>query len=246
MKTMIAYTKRGCLTGKKLRVVLNAMRKRTDRRAKCDLFIRWGSTEPFNNLRYKKELNSLEAVQNTVNKLKMLEILRDAGIKTLEFNNVPDTMAELFDNSGNFYIRNRNGIVRYGNDFNQTTDLYYSRPIKYKRREYRVHVFENKVLGAYEKVPLVPGAENRPKLFKADTCKFVRCNLELEGCRVNAQAREMCVEAVQSLGLTFGGVDLIRDKSGNFTVCEVNSAPGLNGMNVGRWVEAIQEYYNRE
>ncbi len=255
MKTMIAYSNRSCVTGKELREALDATRKTTDKRAKCDLFIRWGNTEEFNNLKYKKELNTLDAVLRTTNKLEMLQALTTSGVPTLTFSTDPTALASLADKEGNVYIRNRAGVVRYGNDFNASRDSYFSQPVKFKRREYRVHVFNGKVLGAYEKVPLVsPTAENqsptaainRPKLYKSDTCRFVRCDLENDGARVNSVAQEICIRAVQSLGLVFGGVDLIRDKNGNFFVCEVNSAPGLNGLNVDRWVEAIKEYYNEE
>lgn len=255
MKTMIAYSNRSCVTGKELRESLEAIRKTSDKRAKCDLFIRWGTTDEFPNLRYKHELNSLEAVLRTINKLLMLQALTEAGVSTLEFSNDATRLQEFVDRTGNVYIRNNQGVVRYGNDFNATRDSYFSRPIRFKRREYRVHVFNGKVIGAYEKVPLVSAtaenqsptaAENRPKLYKSDTCRFVRCNLDgVEGLvpRVNDEAQALCVRAVQALGLLFGGVDLIRDKHGHFFVCEVNSAPGLNGLNVERWVNEIKEYY---
>lgn len=255
MKTMIAYSNRSCVTGKELREKLDAIRKTTNKKAKCDLFIRWGNTEEFPNLRHKKELNTLSAVLKTTNKLVMLQTLLEAGVATLEFSNDPAVIDEYKDNEGNVYIRNKAGVVRYGNDYDASRDLYFSRPIRFKRREYRVHVFNGKVLGAYEKVPLVSStaenqsptaAENRPKLFKSDTCKFVRCDLELEGCRVNAAAQQLCIDGVNALGLLFGGVDLVRNKHGEFTIVEVNSAPGLNGLNVDRWVQAITEYYNEE
>jgi len=252
---MIAYSNRSCVTGKQIREAMRAKRKRTSRRAKCDLFIRWGTTEEFPNVRYKKELNSLEAVVRTANKLTMLQTLLNSGIATLDFSSDPTMLDSFRDREGNVYIRNRLGVVRYGNDFNPDRDLYYSRPVRFKRREYRVHVVNGRILGAYEKVPLVSAtaenqsptaAENRPKLYKSDTCKFIRCDLQAEGCRVNAAAQELCIAAVRSLGLDVGGVDLIRDKNGVFTVVEVNSAPGLNDLNIERFVQAIREFYNED
>ena len=83
---MIAYSNRSCVTGKELREALSATRKRTNKRAKCDLFIRWGSTEEFDRLRYRKELNSLDAVLRTSNKLTMLQTLLAAGISVPRFS----------------------------------------------------------------------------------------------------------------------------------------------------------------
>lgn len=256
MKTMIAYSNRSCVTGKELREALEATRKKTNKKAKCDLFIRWGNTEEFDRTKFKKELNSLQAVLRTTNKLVMLQTLLDAGVATLQFSNDVTLIDEFKDKEGNVYIRDRRGVVRYGNDYNVNSDLYFSRPVRFKRREYRVHVFNGKILGAYEKVPisLAEGtprnAETLPKLFKSDTCRFIRCDLTIDenglNPRVNDAAQAMCIQAVNSLGLLFGGVDLIRNKHGDFTICEVNSAPGLNGLNVDRWVEAIKEYYNEE
>ncbi len=239
MNIFIAYSNKSCVTGKALRLALKAKRKKTDKRAKCKLLLRWGNTESYSNLRAERELNSIASVKLATNKLEMLKALSVAEVATLQFNTDPALIAQYIDKSGNQYIRNKRGVVRYGNDFNPTTDSYYSKPIPYKRREYRVHVFCGKVIGIYEKIPLVEGAENRPKLFKSDTCRFVRCDLDVS--RVDQAAQTLCIASVQALGLDFGGVDLIRDNKKKFFVCEVNSAPGLNGLNVERWVEEINK-----
>lgn len=238
MKTFIAYSNKSCVTGKALREALHAKRKKTDKKAKCNLLVRWGNTEQYPNLRATRELNSIESVKLATNKLAMLQALSKAEVATLQFNTDPALIAQYLDKSGNHYIRNKRGVVRYGNDFNPTTDSYYSKPVPFKRREYRVHVFCGKVIGIYEKVPLKEGAENRPKLFKSDTCRFVRCDETLS--RVDQAAQALCIASVTALGLDFGGVDLIRDNKKQFFVCEVNSAPGLNGLNVDRWVAEIK------
>lgn len=240
MKTIALYTAKGSTTGKLLRQKFSAIRKQTNRKAKCDLLLRWGSTQVFSNLKYKKELNTLEAIKRTTNKLEMLTVLKAASIPTPEFGTCPEQSAEFMDRSGNFYIRSKLGVVRYGNDYSIATDQYYSKPIKYKRREYRVHVFNGKVIGLYEKIPNDPIPENRPKLFKSNTCKFVRSDPTIS--RVDPVTQQICIAAVQSLGLLFGGVDLIRDKNGLFFITEVNSAPGLNSQMIERYVNEIKEY----
>ena len=237
MKVFIAYTNRSCVTGKALKLALEGKRKKTNRRARCDLFIRWGNTEQFSNTTSTKQLNSLEAINRTVNKLEMLTVMRDASIPVPQFNTDILLIDNFKDDNGNVYIRSKDGVVRYASDYCPVRDSYYSKPIPLKRREYRVHVFNGKVIGIYEKVPL---SENRPALFKSDTCKFTRCDPLVS--RVDQNAQEICVRAVNSLGLLFGGVDLIRDKDKNFFVCEVNSAPGLNSNNIQRWVNEIKAY----
>lgn len=244
MKTIICYSNKSSVTGKAIAAKLNALRKRTDKKARCDILLRWGSLEGFTRLKTKLELNSREAVGNSVNKLTMLKLLREAGVQTVDYHFDPEMVGNYLDKHGMQYIRSKSGVVRYANDFNPSRDAYYSRPVKYKRREYRVHVFNGKVIGIYEKVPHLAGAENRPKLFKSDTCSFVRCDPEV--CRVKPAQQEQCILAVQTLGLLFGGVDLIRDKDGNCFISEVNSAPGLNSQMIEKYIQEITKYYEEE
>jgi hypothetical protein len=170
----------------------------------------------------------------------MMQALSAANIPIPRFGttDVPD---EAKDSTGNVYIRNKLGVVRYGNDFNAANDLYWTTPFKFKRREYRVHVFNGKVIGIYEKVPNNPDPTQRPKLFKSNTCKFVRCDLEIS--RVDQSTQQICIDAVRALGLLHGGVDLLRDKHGGFMICEVNTSPGLNSQMIEKYVGAINEYY---
>ena len=227
-----------------MRLALGAKRKRTQKRAKCDAVINWGNTERF-PINAKVVLNTPEAVSNASNKLRMLNLMKEAGIDTLNFTNNPDEVDGLRDEAGGFYVRDKSGVVRYDTVFNPFTDLYVSQPIENKRREYRVQVFNGKIMGIYEKVPneMAENPESEaeiPKLFKSFTCKFKRCDPSVS--RVDQNAQELCVRAVHSLGLLFGGVDLIMSKGKKFTVCEVNSAPGLNSNNVEKWTAEIKAY----
>jgi glutathione synthase/RimK-type ligase-like ATP-grasp enzyme len=239
MKTMIAYKKQSCVTGKLLRTIMSIRRKTSSRRAKVDAFIRWGNSDPM-PVRAKVELNTSEAVARTTNKLSMIQTLAAANLPTLEFT-TDSSVAETFkDDQGKYYIRSKLGVVRYDSDFNPVSDAYASKPVPNKRREYRVHVFNSKIIAIYEKVPL--DQETRPALFKSFNCKFRKVDPAISLC--DSVGQQIAIDAVNSLGLLFGGVDLIRDKDKKFTVCEVNSAPGLNETNAQRWVTAITEYIN--
>ena len=247
MKFTILYSGKSSVTGKSL---LNkfkptsskAFRKRTDKPLKTDVVLRWGSTEVFNRLTTRLELNSYEAVRNTSNKLLMMENLVGANVSTPEilfrpFGQEQSVIDSFKDENGGFYVRGQNQEVRY-DDTVKYGDLYISKPVENKRREYRVHVFNGEVISIYEKVPNEEGI----KLFKSFNCSFKL--RDISNCKLNTENQEMCIKAVNSLGLLFGGVDVIRDKDQNIFICEVNSAPALNGTNIDRYVTKINEYVN--
>lgn len=254
MKFVILYSNKSSKTGKDLlqkfkTISPRAFRKRTNKKYKADLVLRWGSTEEFPRLTSKVELNSLEATRNASDKLQMMKLLTRNGIKTPDILFNPNrqipveaqeylTSIEDFKNEeGKFYVRGANQEVRY-TDTVKVGDLYISKPIENKRREYRVHVFDGKILEIYEKVP----QEENVRLFKAHNCRFERRNPE--NCRLSLEDQEMCIRAVNALGLVFGGVDLLRNKDQECFVSEVNSAPALNSLNIERYFVKIMEYYN--
>lgn len=245
MKFTILYSDRSSKTGKDLLnkfkpLASKCFRKRTDKKLTTDVVLRWGSTETFSKLKSKVELNSFEAVTNASNKYRMMRNLVEGGISTPEIlfdpaNSNEETLNNYRDASGNFYVRGSNNEVRYTNEVRRG-DMYVSKPVLNKRREYRVHVFNGEVIAIYEKIPNEEGI----KLYKSFNCHFELKNME--NCKLTLADQTMCINAVNSLGLLFGGVDIIRDKDKNCFVCEVNSAPALNGTNIDRYVEKICNY----
>jgi len=152
MKSMIAYSNRSCVTGKLLRTLLRIPRKRTQKRARVNYFLRWGNCESF-PVAARMELNTREAVANASNKLRMMGLLAAAGIPIPKFAGRNTSLDEIKDANGKYYIRSNAGVVRYGDDFDWHNDAYATQPVPNKRREYRVHVFNGKILAIYEKVP---------------------------------------------------------------------------------------------
>jgi D-alanine-D-alanine ligase-like ATP-grasp enzyme len=52
----------------------------------------------------------------------------------------------------------------------------------------------------------------------------------------------MACDAIINLGLDFGAVDIIyNEKNNRWVVLEVNTAPGLSGETLNRYVEMIKE-----
>ena len=65
-------------------------------------------------------------------------------------------------------------------------------------------------------------------------------------CRRNLKRLEdneiYAIRATRALGLNFGAVDIIRDINNNSFVLEVNTAPGLEGLTLINYTNAIKEY----
>ena len=261
----IAFNKRSSVTAKAIQefLITKGIKARiiNDKKFKFkpSLLIRWGNSY-LNCPDGCEEINSIEAVRLASNKLLMAYTLIKSGVnfpKTYippssaiaigrEFNLESESGAYNIDGvhamNGepmDLYYRNRAGIVRRRDRY-VDGDLYGTEPID-RAREFRVHVFGGKTIGVYEKIP----HDQNQQYCKNDNCDFRRIDTSDESQRslikgVRPEARK----AVDALGLLFGGVDVIISRSGEVFVNEVNSAPALNGPNLERYFEAIQEYLN--
>lgn len=57
---------------------------------------------------------------------------------------------------------------------------------------------------------------------------------------LNNDLKAAAVRAVKAIGLTFGAVDCCVDSAGHVYIIEVNSAPGLQGTTLEKYIEAFQ------
>jgi glutathione synthase/RimK-type ligase-like ATP-grasp enzyme len=105
-----------------------------------------------------------------------------------------------------------------------------------KDKEYRVHVFNGKVID-YQQKKKRRGVECNGDVRNRHTgWVYARIDVTLpETVETNV------IRAVSSLGLDFGAVDLCTDRNGNVFVFEVNTAPGITGSTLDKYVEAIKE-----
>jgi D-alanine-D-alanine ligase-like ATP-grasp enzyme len=113
-----------------------------------------------------------------------------------------------------------------------------------KDREFRVHVFKGK--------PLVILEKKKKKDWDGPTSKYifntengyVFCQHDLDIAQSLNNAIQILAQ--QSSGVNnsdFQGVDIgYCSKKNNLFVIEVNSAPGIEGSNVGRYCDAIQAH----
>jgi glutathione synthase/RimK-type ligase-like ATP-grasp enzyme len=107
---------------------------------------------------------------------------------------------------------------------------------KKKKREFRVHVFQDKVVAVMEKK--LRKDWNGPRDSKirnlANGYVFCSCDCEPEG------VRELALKAGGVVSSDFKGVDIgYNEKKGDLFVIEVNSAPGMEGSRIDQYVNAI-------
>lgn len=106
-----------------------------------------------------------------------------------------------------------------------------------KKREFRVHVFDEEVIDVTEKRKKRGENPDRNTQIRntANGYVFCRSNVtEPDGLR------ELAVSAVRALGRTQGAVDIIyNEKQNKSFVLEVNSRPGMEGTTIQRYADAV-------
>jgi glutathione synthase/RimK-type ligase-like ATP-grasp enzyme len=129
----------------------------------------------------------------------------------------------------------------------------YTRYIE-KQREFRVHVIFGEVVHIQQKRRLsseqleIRGIFSRNKYIRNIANGYIfSTDLDLDPLSTTYNdVVDNSLRAIVSLGLDFGGVDIIITKSGEVLVLEVNSACGLEGVTLGKYVSRFKEYLNLE
>lgn len=115
---------------------------------------------------------------------------------------------------------------------------------KPKKREFRVHIFKNKVVTIVEKKRKAnyQGDKKDAKIRNLEHGYIFAQQITLDdGLRARIEA--LSLAAGQVCKSDFKGVDIAyNEKLDDVFVIEVNSAPGIEGSNVGKYVEAIKQY----
>jgi glutathione synthase/RimK-type ligase-like ATP-grasp enzyme len=106
-----------------------------------------------------------------------------------------------------------------------------------RKQEFRIHVWGNDVLDIQLKKKR-RGEEADPRI-RSHNNGWVFCR---EGVVCPEQVSTAAVEAVRALGLDFGAVDIgWNERKQTAAVFEVNTAPGVEGTTLDRYVSKIKE-----
>jgi len=108
---------------------------------------------------------------------------------------------------------------------------------KKKKKEYRVHVFQDKVVSVLEKRKRKGFEGERNTRIRNTANGYVFCSTDVVE---PPGLRELAIKASRVTGSDFKGVDIgWNEKLNELFVIEVNSAPGIEGSNINKYVEAI-------
>lgn len=107
-----------------------------------------------------------------------------------------------------------------------------------KKKEFRVHVYKDQVVQVLEKRKRKDfNEENRDTRIRNTANGYVFCS---DGVVEPVGIRELALAASKVTSSDFRGVDIgYNEKLNELFVIEVNSAPGIQGTNVDRYIQAI-------
>lgn len=213
-----------------------------------DVLINWGCSNITRSLQHVGGiLNTPESIAKAVNKLSSFRTMegkvtipeftesRDEAVKWLGEGITVVARATLTGHSGQGITIHEPADAQLPN-----VPLY----VKYikKEYEYRVHVFQGKVFFVQKKVRKLEVPDDQVNwAIRNLKGGFVYANKDIE---CPAQAALQAVAAIESLGLDFGAVDIIYNKrSDKYFVLEVNTACGLEGTTLIKYVEQFQNYH---
>lgn len=220
--------------------------------------INWGCSSSIPWLNPEVSLcNRPSSVANSSNKLSSFRYMIERGVRTVPFTTVRAEAEQWFD-EGDYSAKvvcrtiingsSGRGIV-IAKAKNELVDCgLYTLYIK-KKWEYRVHVVLGEVVHIQQKRRL--STEQLEERGIVDRCKYIR-NLkngyifsgELDHEGDVAMMTHLCNQAYRSiaaLDLDFGAVDILVTKDREVMVLEVNSAPGLEGTTLSKYVDRFKE-----
>lgn len=210
--------------------------------------LNWGASRIERAVNYYNIINMPGSVAKASNKLSSFTAFKEAGVATPEWTTSREEALKWLENGFDVVCRHKlTGHSGEGIEIVPANDLghvleqspLYTKYVK-KEQEYRIHVFRGEVIFQQRKARKkeVPDEEVNWKVRNL-AGGFIFANVDIEA-PFNCQ--EEAVKAVAALALDFGAVDVITDRRGNAYVLEVNTACGLEGTTIKKYVEKFQQF----
>ena len=212
-------------------------------KARNELVISWGSNDPQFKITSTKLLNNPRAIVFASNKLSSFNSFKRNNIPCPDFTTDIEVAKQWIAEEEVVVCRkllrshSGKGIVLASKVSELVAAPLY---VKYfpKSHEYRVHVFNGKVIDAVKKRKR-NGVTDYNKYIRVHGNGWVFCRNDFV---LSEELKTLAINAVKCLGLDFGAVDIVSKSNGEAKVLEVNTAPALQGTTLISYTNAIKEY----
>lgn len=206
-----------------------------------DLVVNWGNSSlPFRFTNY--DLNNPVAVAQASNKLATFKCLQNKDY-ILDWTQSKDVVKQWLSQGYKVYVRqyltsnSGRGIIIIQDDDVIPDAKLYTKHVKLKY-EYRVHVFNGKVIDYQQKKKRKGSLASHAIRNHSNNWVFCRTDVVLP-----TGMSDICIDAVKTLGLNFAAIDIgychVTNKCYLF---EVNTAPGICNTTLTKYTNAIKEY----
>lgn len=208
--------------------------------------LNWGNSSVSPEVQKCTILNSPEAIKKAINKLSAFEIMKDAGVSIPEFSKTKEEASKWLAAGKTVVVREvvngygGEGIKLIENPAEIPDAPLYTQYIP-KTEEYRVHVFKNEAFFIQRKARKKEIADDKINWKVRNLAGgFIFANQDVQ---VAEACQQEAIKAVQVIGLDFGAVDIIWNKSRDkYYVLEINTAPGLTGTTLEKYAEKLKQY----
>ena len=242
MSTFVLPYKTGSKSAKDLAIALGLKRLKTEgSKAKPKVVLNWGNAKDHPAFKTAKVINKPEAVAVASNKTLTFKALEKAGVSHVPFTTSKETAQKWLQEGAVVFARTNSGHSGSGIEIVEPGQTLPNKPLytKYikKKKEFRVHVFKDKIVDVQEKRRKSDTQIDEPRI-RSNHNGYVFCH---ENIVEPKGLRELAVSAVSACGLDFGAVDIIwNEKSNKSYVLEINTAPGLAPSTVEKYKNVIQ------
>lgn len=253
MKLSIFSWNHASSSAKQLASTLNIKRIKHEgsrfRHTNSKLVINWGCSSLPHLIDPRRTLNHPHCVALAANKLSTFKALAIDGIPIPDATSSYETARDWLSAGHTVYQRltatghSGIGIIIVKPGENLTYAPLYTKKFKTKH-EYRVHVGVKDGVGSVIHIQQKRLRQDAP----VDRIKGIRnhSNGWIFACNdvdpLHQEAQQVAIDGVMALGLDFGAVDLLVDRNNNAVICEINTAPGLEGTTINKYVEFFNKF----
>lgn len=243
MKTYITPYKLGSQSAKSLGQGLSALRTMAKKRfLRPTVIINWGRSNLQLRGRVVRIINRPNNVALAANKIKAFETMQRAGVSTVQWTTNKSQAIEWLQDEAVVFGRKlidssegRGIHILTQDDFIVPTLPLYTRGVL-KAHEYRVHIAFGAVIDVTKKRRR--NGEQTSEFIKNYANGWVFCR---DGVVLPELVKSEALKAIGALGLEFGALDIMyKERENKAFVLEVNTAPGIEGTTLTKYLEAFR------